>query len=213
MEHQINDTNLQFWQQRYGEEQYAYGKTPNLFFKEWLGQLSPKTILMPADGEGRNGVYAATLGWKVTSFDLIAEGAAKAKELATANNVRLDYFIGSIEQMRFETESFEAIGLIYAHFPADKISAYHKTLSTYLKPGGMVILEAFGIDHLKFNTLNPKVGGPKNIDMLFSIQQLTTDFEGYDIAILEEREIELSEGLYHNGRGSVIRFVGIKPYP
>ena len=57
------------WDERYKEEKFAYGKEPNLFFKEWLPKFKPGSILMPADGEGRNGVYAAKLGWKVTSFE------------------------------------------------------------------------------------------------------------------------------------------------
>ena len=206
------DENLKLWRNRYCNPEYAYGKEPNLFFAEWLSQLSPNTILMPADGEGRNGVFAATIGWDVTSFDISKEGRTKAMELADEHKVRLDYYVGSLEEMEFEINSFSAIGLIYAHFPSDKISEYHQKLTNYLKPGGMIFLEAFGKKHLEFNTLDPKVGGPKDIDMLFSIEQIKADFENYDIALLEEKVIELNEGIYHKGMGSVIRFVGRKPF-
>jgi len=62
------------WDERYAEPGFAYGAAPNLFFKEWLSKFTPGSILMPADGEGRNGVFAARLGWKVTSFDISVEG-------------------------------------------------------------------------------------------------------------------------------------------
>lgn len=211
MNNEQSKQSINLWQERYGSPEYAYGKEPNLFFKEWLTQLTPKTILMPADGEGRNGVYAATLGWKVTSFDMSEEGSLKAMNLASQHNVRLDYFVGSLEDMEFEKESFDVIGLIYAHFQADMISAYHHALSSYLKPGGMVILEAFSKNHLQFNSVDPKVGGPKDIGLLFSIEQIKTDFELYGIELLEEKQIQLNEGIYHIGEGSVIRFVGRKP--
>ena len=46
--------------------------------------------------------------------------------------------------------------------------------------------------------------------MLFSIDELKSDFVNYEIIELAEKEIELNEGLFHNGKGSVIRFVGRK---
>ncbi|HEV8081946.1 MAG TPA: methyltransferase domain-containing protein [Chitinophagaceae bacterium] len=198
------------WDERYKEHEFAYGKGPNMFFKEWLQKFEPGSILMPADGEGRNGVFAAQLGWEVTSFDLSVEGKSKALELAKENHVTIDYIVGNLEQLKFEKESFDAIGLIYAHFAADKKSLFHKKLNQYLKPGGIIILEAFSKKHLHLNNLDPKVGGPKDIDMLFSTAEISADFENYDLSIIEEREIFLDEGKYHLGKGSVVRFVGRK---
>jgi hypothetical protein len=54
------------------------------------------------------------------------------------------------------------------------------------------------------------VGGPKDLDMLFSIDEIKADFSNYEFLELEEKEIELNEGIYHNGTGSVIRFVARK---
>jgi SAM-dependent methyltransferase len=198
------------WDTRYKEQGHAYGKDPNLFFKEWLQKSEPGSILMPADGEGRNGVFAAQSGWKVTSFDLSTEGKSKALELAKENHVSIDYIVGDLEQLQFEKESFDAIGLVYAHFAADRKSSLHRKLSTWLKPGGIIILEAFSKNHLSLSNLDPKVGGPKDIDMLFSTAEISADFENYDISILEEKEILLDEGKYHIGKGAVIRFVGRK---
>jgi SAM-dependent methyltransferase len=198
------------WNERYKEEEFAYGKGPNMFFKEWLQKLDPRSILMPADGEGRNGVFAAKSGWKVTSFDLSVEGKSKALALAKENRVTIDYIVSDLEQLEFEKESFDAIGLVYAHFPANKKSSFHKKLSTWLKPGGVIVLEAFSKIHLLLNNINPEVGGPKDIDMLYSIEEITTDFKDYDTLILEEKEIILNEGKYHLGKASVVRFVGRK---
>lgn len=198
------------WDDRYKEKEFAYGKEPNMFFKERLQKFEPKSILMPADGEGRNGVFAAQLGWEVTSFDLSEEGKSKTLEFAKEMQVSLDYIVGDLEQLEFKKETFDAIGLIYAHFAAEKKSILHKKLNEYLKPGGIVIFEAFGKKHIDFNKLNPKVGGPKDINMLFSLAEITADFKNYEIVVLEEKEIILEEGKCHIGKGSVIRFVGIK---
>lgn len=200
----------QKWDERYKDPEFAYGKEPNVFFKEWLSTLEPGSILMPADGEGRNGVFAARLGWKVTSFDLSVEGQSKALQLAKEQGVALEYIVGDFEQLDFESGSFDAIGLVYAHFPADKKSSFHQKLNDCLKAGGIVILEAFSKEHVHFNKLNPAVGGPKDIDVLYSTAEIMADFNNYEVLQLEEAAILLHEGKYHIGKGSVIRFAGRK---
>lgn len=198
------------WDERYKVREFAYGKDPNMFFKAWLPRFEPGSILMPADGEGRNGVFAARLGWEVTSFDLSVEGQSKALQLAKENGVALEFIVGDFEQLRFEKETFDAIGLVYAHFVAEKKSIFHKKLNDYLRSGGIIILEAFSKRHLPFRALNPKVGGPRDINMLYSKEEILTDFENYEVLLLEEEEILLNEGKYHIGNGAVIRFVGRK---
>jgi SAM-dependent methyltransferase len=198
------------WDERYQEEQFAYGKEPNLFFKEWLPKFKPGAILMPADGEGRNGVYAAQLGWNVTSFDQSIEGQLKALQLAKEKNVTIEYIVGDLDHLDFGSETFDAIGLIYAHFDGEKKSIFHKKLDGYLRPGGIVMFEAFSKAHLRLSNLDPKVGGPKDIGMLYSKDEIAADFDNYEPLLLEEQEIVLNEGEYHNGKGSVIRFVGRK---
>lgn len=202
----------EFWDHRYKDQAYAYGTEPNQFFKEQLEKLKPGSILLPADGEGRNGVFAATLGWQVTSVDLSEEGRSKALALAIAKKVSLDYIVSDVEDILFEQSSIDVIGLIYAHFAADQKTTLHHKLNNYLKPGGTIILEAFSKDHLRFNINNLKVGGPKELDMLFSAKEIQADFPNYEISLLEEKEVHLNEGRYHIGKGAVIRFVGHKKY-
>lgn len=202
-------TNEQYktrWDNRYRETDFAYGKTPNLFFKEWLDRLEKGSLLMPADGEGRNGVYAAANGWQVTSTDLSPEGKIKALQLAGELNTNLTYIVGDLETINFEPASFDAIGLIYAHFLPEKKSLLHQQLDTYLKPGGTIIFEAFSKNH----KANAQVGGPTEIAWLFSEEEIKQDFPGYEILLLKEEVVGLEEGKYHNGEGTVIRFVGRK---
>ncbi len=198
------------WDDRYSKEGYAYGDKPNEYLKEQLSKLEIGTILFPAEGEGRNAVYAATLGWKAFAFDQSTAGKNKALQLAQKHGVKIDYQAGEFQAIRYQPDQFDAIALIYAHFPGDKKSSYHKTLTTYLRKGGIVIFEAFSKKHLKYNSVNPKIGGPKEISMLASIEEIKSDFSNFEIIELSEQVIELHEGDYHNGQGSVIRFVGKK---
>jgi len=206
----MNELWIDRWNDRYSKDEFAYGVQPNNYLKEQLEKVPVGTILFPAEGEGRNAVFAAKLGWTVSAFDISIEGKNKAVRLAEANNVTLDYQVGELQTLNYKTGQFDAIALIYAHFPADIKSHYHKTLDKYLRKNGMVIFEAFSKSHIDYIAKNEKVGGPKEIEMLFSIDELRSDFVNYEIMELVEKEIELNEGLFHNGRGSVIRFVGRK---
>lgn len=198
------------WNDRYSTNEFAYGEKPNNYLKEQLEKLNIGTVLFPAEGEGRNAVFAAKLCWTVFAFDISKEGKSKALRLAEANNVIIDYQVGELQNLNFFAEQFDVIALIYAHFPAKIKSLYHKTLDKYLRKGGLIIFEAFSKNHIDYVSKNENVGGPRDIESLFSVDEIKFDFDNYDIIELKEKEIELSEGTAHNGIGSVIRFVGRK---
>jgi 2-polyprenyl-3-methyl-5-hydroxy-6-metoxy-1,4-benzoquinol methylase len=205
-----NNTMKDFWNERYRAETYAYGETPNQYFKEQLDRLAPGKILLPAEGEGRNAVYAAQMGWEVYAFDQSEAGKHKAQKLAAKHNISILYEVGSVEEIELTPGTYDAVGLIYAHFPSDRLSKFHQRFAQSLKSGGVVILEAFSKAHLAYNSVNPQAGGPKNIDMLFSTEQIRADFPDFEILHLAEEIVDLQEGQYHHGKGSVVRFLGRK---
>jgi SAM-dependent methyltransferase len=205
-----NNKWLDRWDERYRNDEFAYGTQPNNYLRDQLQKLETGSILFPAEGEGRNAVFAAQLGWNVSAFDISTEGKNKALLLAENNNVKIDYQVGELQNLNFKKEQFDVIALIYAHFPADIKSSLHKMLDQYLRKDGFIIFEAFSKKHLEFVLKNEKVGGPKDIESLFSIDEIKSDFPDYDIIELVETEIELSEGVFHNGTASVIRFLGKK---
>jgi SAM-dependent methyltransferase len=198
------------WNDRYSKETFAFGEQPNNYLKEQLEKLKAGSILFPAEGEGRNAVFAAELGWTVSAFDISVEGRKKAFRLADSRHVKIDYRVGELAALHYSIGQFDAIALIYAHFPPEIKSLYHRMLNSFLRKGGVVIFEAFSKQHIDYVTKNPDVGGPKDLPSLFSIDEIKMDFANYEILELVEKEIELNEGLFHNGKGSVIRFVGRK---
>lgn len=206
----MDETWIERWNERYSKQEFAYGEEPNNYLKEQLEKFTVGTILFPAEGEGRNAVFAAKLGWTVSAFDISAQGKNKALRLAESNNVKIDYQVGELNSLNYADNHFDAVALIYAHFPAAIKSQLHKALSKLLRKDGVIIFEAFSKKHLEYATVNEKVGGPKDLDQLFSIEEIKSDFENFEILELEEKEIELKEGLFHNGTGMVIRFVGRK---
>ncbi|MDF9796863.1 cyclopropane fatty-acyl-phospholipid synthase-like methyltransferase [Catalinimonas alkaloidigena] len=199
----------EMWNERYRSASFAYGKEPNDFFKEALNKynLSGK-VLFPAEGEGRNAVYAVKQGLDVTAFDISQEGKNKALKLAALENVTIDYRVGDFLTMDFAEHSFDASVLIFAHFPPNILSDYHKKIASLIKPEGLVILEGFSKNNLTLREKNPEIGGPNKLDMLFSKESIAHDFSDFEIIKLEEVEIELHEGSFHNGTAKVIRFIG-----
>ena len=162
-----------FWDERFKSKEYVYGIEPNSFFKEKLESLSLKgKILFPAEGEGRNAVFAATKGHNVTAFDLSVEGKNKALKLATENNVEIDYLVGEFEGLNLKEDSFDAIVLIFAHFHPSIRKDFHRAFSKLLKKDGIMILEGFSKNNLGMSNNN----GPKNLDLLFTTNIIDDDF-------------------------------------
>lgn len=201
----------EFWEERYGAKEFAYGVEPNVFFKKTVKDFKLNgTILLPAEGEGRNAVFAAKKGLDVTCFDMSTRGKEKALKLATLNNVSINYVLGELSEMEFEENSFDVIALIYAHFPPEVKSKYHQKVSEWLKKDGVLILEGFSKNQLEINKENEQSFGPKNIEMLYTVEEIKNDFSVLETIELREEFIHLNEGIYHKGKGAVIRYIGKK---
>lgn len=195
----------EFWNNRYAAAEYAYGTSPNHFFREQIDKLEPGAILLPAEGEGRNAVYAAMNGWEVYAFDFSPRARLKAEKLAAANHVQLNYLTASFDEIEYPENSFDCIALVYVHFHPSVRTMYHKKILNFLKPGGIIILEGFSKKQIRNSS-----GGPKDMEMLFSAEELKADFEIMHKVEVNETTISLKEGIYHQGTAEVIRMRGVR---
>src|SRR5690606_30340476 len=157
----------EFWNERYSQSNFAYGELPNEYLKEKLKSVPVGKILFACEGEGRNTVYASKLGWDSFAFDQSREGKNKAELLALKKEVKIDYLVSDIENIAYEKEFFDALVLIFAHFPKEKRKEFHQKLASLLKKNGTLIIEGFSKEHFEYQKENPKVGGPKDVDMLY----------------------------------------------
>src|SRR5690625_7704055 len=99
--------NEEFWNERYAQDEYIYGEEPNEYLRKKLSILSPGKILFPADGEGRNSVYAALKGWDSEAFDISIEGKIKAELLAQEKETRIYYTVSDVEHIEYPKRSEE----------------------------------------------------------------------------------------------------------
>lgn len=193
-----------FWNQRYALHDTVYGKEPNMYFKSIINSLTPATILMPAEGEGRNAVYAASLGWEVQAFDYSAVAQEKALDLANNIGVKIKYDVLEINEFKAKNQ-FDAIGLIYVHLPTKERIALHQKMVDALLPGGVLIVEAFSKAQI-----NNTSGGPKDIEQLYSLDQLKQDFASLNCIQAIEIEVDLEEGPFHKGKANLVRYCAKK---
>jgi SAM-dependent methyltransferase len=192
------------WNERFSESSYAYGIKPNQFLKEMLQNMNPGKILFPAEGEGRNAVYSASLGWEVDAVDFSEAGKVKAEKLAAEQKVKINYRIVDLSDYIPEPNYYDVIALIYMHLDDKALqSSIHKKAIEALKPGGKIIFEAFEKEQIKYTS-----GGPKEEELLFSLEDIVDDFIDLNFEIFCKELISLDEGKYHQGTASVVRFVG-----
>lgn len=195
------------WDEEFSKPGYRYGTEPNSFLVEMAERL-PKgsRVIAAGDGEGRNGVWLAAQGHRVLALDASSVGLAKARALAEERRVPIETAVVDLSTYVPETASADAVVLIYVHMPPAVRRAAHRNLTRALKPGGLIILEAFHRDQLGRSS-----GGPKDVAMLFELALLAEDF-GPDVRAIHtfEGEVELDEGRGHIGRGAIVRFVGVR---
>ncbi|MEW6774077.1 MAG: methyltransferase domain-containing protein [Bacteroidota bacterium] len=189
-----------FWDERFSDNEFIYGKEPNSFLEKKLPDFTPGKIIFPAEGEGRNAVFAAQLGWDVYAYDFSEKAKEKCLQLAKEKKVKINYIIASHEEVQYPENFFDAAGLFYAHTLNREL--LHQNVLKWLKKDGVVLFEGFSKMQLNYSS-----GGPKDINMLFSIEELENDFSNASFNKIWMEEVVLNEGKYHQGKASVIRAI------
>jgi SAM-dependent methyltransferase len=193
------------WNERYQQDIYQYGINPNDFMAEQIRQMPAGRILFPGAGEGRDAVFAAKLGWEAHAFDLSEQGQSKALKLASQEKTRIHFKVADATLVKFPLASFDAIALTYFHLPIEIRLPFYANCVSWLKPGGIILIEGFSKKQLGLSS-----GGPKNIDWLFSAQELETEFPGLKILTNQEKQRVLDEGPLHQGLAEVVQFIAQK---
>lgn len=192
------------WNERYSSKEYVYGTEPNAFLAEHAAKLQGP-VLSLAEGEGRNAVFLASLGLKVHGVDMSEVGLAKAQTLAKANGVEIETEVADLGLFQPQADHFGAVVSIFAHLPSAIRQRLYPLVERSLKPGGLVLLEAYSEAQLPRNT-----GGPKDLDMLMTPDKITQGFPNLEPLLLREVEREVVEGSLHSGLASVVQFIGRK---
>lgn len=196
---------MNFWDQNFSVAGFKYGTSPNAFLVEQARRLTPASdVLVPGDGEGRNSVWLAQQGHRVTAMDASSVGLQKAQTLATERGMVVNTVLGDLAEWAPEVASFDAVVLIYVHLPPAIRERAHRRLAAGLRPGGWLILECFHPEQVPRTS-----GGPKDVAMLYTPALVAADLAGLLEPVMAwDGETLLSEGPGHQGLAHVTRWVG-----
>lgn len=196
------------WNQRYSEAGFAYGTEPNDFLAATAERyLPPKgEILCLAEGEGRNAVFLARLGFRVTGVDSSAVGLEKARGLAEQHGVDIRTVVADLGDFDLGVERWDGIVSIWCHMPAALRARLHRSAIAALRPGGVLLLEAYTPKQLAFKT-----GGPLTAELMMTLAAVREELCGLEFLEAEEKLREVHEGKYHHGLSAVLQIVARKP--
>ena len=180
-----------------------YGEHPNAYLRAQVLRLTPGgKVLVPGDGYGRNGMWLARQGFRVTTVDLSPVGVERARKSAQAAGLAMSIEEADLATWTWPDSEFDAVASIFLHLPPDLRPQIHAQMLAALKPGGLLIIEAFTPAQLQHSS-----GGPKQLELLYTAEILRKDFIGADVLELLEVEIDLDEGRMHRGRAAVVHGV------
>lgn len=194
---------MNHWDEKFKTDEYVYGVEPNEWLRSVLSKQSDKNIVLLAEGEGRNAVYLAKNGNSVTTYDFSKEGIEKTKRLAQSEKVLIDTNLQDITvKNALPHEKYDISASIFGHVPDTGKFEMFANLTESVKPCGLIIFEFYSTKQLKYKT-----GGPKDITMLYEIDEIKKYLKHFSVEIISLEEVltERNEGKMHNGQSAVIQ--------
>jgi SAM-dependent methyltransferase len=157
------------WDARYAEDGLVWGLEPNRFVKAELAELEPGHALDLACGEGRNAVWLAARGWRVTGIDFSDVAIDRARRLAAGRDVHVDFVVGDVLDTPIDAATFDLVLIAYLQLPPDERRTVLDRAVAATAPGGTFLLVAHDLRNLAEGH-----GGPKRADVLWTVDEATS---------------------------------------
>jgi SAM-dependent methyltransferase len=197
-----------FWDERYRDEQFVYGESPNEYLAAQRERFRPgMRALVPGDGEGRNGVWLAEQGLDVVTVDLSEAGVHKARRLAAKRGVAIHAIQADLATWAWPVGEFDVVAAIFLHLPPDLRALVHRNMLRSLRPGGLLVIEAYRPEQVQYRQTHGSRGGPPGAEMMFTEAMLREDFAHGEVVELASGDVDLKEGANHFGLGAVVHGV------
>ena len=195
------------WEARFAAPGYHFGTEPNAFLKSKAHLLKPgQTALSIADGEGRNGVFLAEQGLDVLTMDFSPTALAKARALAKERGVTIRAEQADLDTWPWPIAAFDVVAAIFFQFCAPLLRArVFAGIKRALKPGGLLLMEGYRPEQLKYKT-----GGPSEVENLYTRALLEKEFADFAKIEIAEYDRDIQEGSGHGGMSALIDLVGRK---
>jgi len=196
------------WNARFSQADYVFGTEPNEFLRAQSHRLKQgQTALVPADGEGRNGVFLARQGLDVLSLDFSPAAQAKARALAARHGVAIRTEIADLATYRWPEAAFDVVVAIFIQVAGPPLrDAILAGLKTALKRGGMLILQGYRPEQLNYKT-----GGPPSAANMYTEAMLRAVYADLRFVHFAVHDDMVDEGGGHRGMSALIDLVAEKP--
>lgn len=194
-----------FWDERYGADDYMYGKEPNDFLKQNIDAIPQGSVMCLADGEGRNSVFVASTGRAAWSVDLSTHGPRKTTKLAAERKVEVHSETADLATFDLGQNRWDAIVSVFAHMPKEVRADLHQRVVAALKPGGVFLLEAYTPAQVGRGT-----GGPQDTSLTMQLDDLRMELAPLQFEFGQEIERNVIEGTGHTGMASVVQVIARK---
>ncbi|MFC6687159.1 SAM-dependent methyltransferase [Jhaorihella thermophila] len=195
------------WDQRYSIPDYLFGTEPADFLRREAGVIpSGARVLCVADGEGRNSVWLAGQGMRVTAFDASPVGVEKARTLAAERGVDVAFNVTGVEEWDWSRQ-YDAVVAVFIQFaPPDLRDRLFGWLGQAVRPGGVLLLHGYAPRQVDYGT-----GGPPSRENMYTTDMLRAAYDGWEILRLDDYDAEIDEGPGHSGRSALVDLVARKP--
>jgi len=195
----------EFWNKKFSRDGYLYGTKPNQFIKNSYDNFKKsEKVLCLGEGEGRNAIFLAKEGFAVEAIDASDVGLNKLYEKSILENVKVKTNCIDINNWQAD-KKYGAILFTFMHLQIEELKSLLEKIETALKDKGFLIVEVFAKSQIEKNS-----GGPKDLELLYSIDDFRDNIKSLKIHKLEEVIVELDEGKGHQGEASVIRLIAQK---
>ena len=178
------------WDDRYRSADRLWSAGPNQFVADRLSGLEPGTGLDLASGEGRNAIWLAGRGWKMTAVDFSPVAVERGRE----QSADVDWVVADVldwEPDQQRSTGLDLVLIAYLHLIPEDFEPLMGRVVTWLRPGG----ELFMVGHDRSN-IEHGHGGPQYPEILWEVDEIVPWLEGLDIveAGVVQRQVALEQG-------------------
>jgi len=165
-----------YWDRRYARSEFVWTAQPNRFVVAELAGLAPGRALDLACGEGRNAVWLAERGWRVTAVDFSEVGLAKAERLAADRGVEVEWALADLLEYEPSAGVFELVVLLYLQVPAAELRLVLGRAAEALAPGGTLLVVGHDLTNL-----TEGYGGPSSPEVLYTPEDVVAGLPGLTV--------------------------------
>lgn len=181
------------WNRRYTGSELLWTAEPNRFLVAEAAELPPGRALDLACGEGRNAVWLAERGWRVTGVDFSEVALEKARALADERGVEADWVLADLLEHRPEPGAFDLVILFYLQVPVGQRRATVRAAAGAVSTDGTFLLVAHDRSNLEHGH-----GGPQVPAVLYAAEDVVADLDGSGLRVERaervERPVQTPEG-------------------